>query len=148
MLAGSRIRFLSRDECFGLLRTTGVGRVAVNRDGVPHVVPVNYRVFEESVVFRCGTGIKLSAAVLGRPMSFEVDRIDEATASGWSVLVTGSAHVVRDEETVAAVDALDLRCFDPSGKHAIVQLDALLVSGREIRPASPSDDVVGVRRRC
>lgn len=128
----THLRFVSREASLTLLRTTTVGRVAVTVDGVPHVVPVNYRVLGESIVFRSGTGTKLGTAVLGRPMSFQVDRVDEATGTGWSVLVSGTSRVVDDEETLAAVEVSDLRCFDPSGKHAVVQLDALLVSGREI----------------
>lgn len=133
MSAQPVLRYLSREESVALLGATGVGRVGVTRDGVSHVVPVNYAVYGDSLVFRCGTGTKLAAAAAGRPMAFEVDQIDESTGTGWSVLVSGSSRVVDDEETLAAVEVLGLRCFDPSGKHAVVQIQALLVSGREIR---------------
>lgn len=126
------IRSLTRDESVERLERTGIGHVGVTRDGVAHVVPVNYAMLDDTIVFRCGAGTKLAAAAVGGPMSFEVDSIDETEGTGWSVLVSGAAHVVDDPATLAAVDALELRCFDPSTKHAVVQISSLLVSGREI----------------
>jgi nitroimidazol reductase NimA-like FMN-containing flavoprotein (pyridoxamine 5'-phosphate oxidase superfamily) len=120
------IRFL---ELLGQCR---VGRVAVLLSGVPHVVPVNYAVFEGDVAFRSGTGTKLHAAIESQPVSFEVDRIDEATRTGWSVLVSGAATVVTDGEVRARIEALDLEAWAPGTRDELVLVRAELVSGREI----------------
>ena len=62
---------LTRDECFVLLRTVEIGRVAVSRgDRAPLVVPVNFAVDGEAVVFRTNAGTKLDAVATG-PIAFE-----------------------------------------------------------------------------
>jgi nitroimidazol reductase NimA-like FMN-containing flavoprotein (pyridoxamine 5'-phosphate oxidase superfamily) len=124
--------FLSRDECLELLATVRIGRVAVTLDGVPHVVPVNFALLDGDVVFRSGAGTKLHAALDGRPVSFEVDRLDEETRTGWSVLVSGRSAPVSDPEALERVERLDLEAWDPGTKDAVVRVRAELVTGRRI----------------
>ena len=126
------MRFLERDECFARLGQARLGRAAVTLNGVPHVVPVNYAVLDDSIVFRSGSGTKFHAALLSEPMSFEFDHFDEDAATGWSVLVSGRSHLVVDPAELARIETLPLHALDPSGKHAIVRVDADLVSGRAI----------------
>lgn len=83
---------LDRTECLALLREHRVGRfAAVDRDGLPFVVPVNYVLEGETVLFRTHPGTKLDA-LRRRPVAFQIDAVDEARRSGWSVLVQGIAH--------------------------------------------------------
>ena len=84
---------LSREECLRLLRSRRVGRYAyVANARALDVVPVNYIVRADgTIVFRTGVGPKLSSAERRDVVAFQVDEIDEATATGWSVLVTGRA---------------------------------------------------------
>jgi len=126
------IRFLDEARCLTLLGECRVGRVAVLVSGVPHVVPVNYAMFDGAIVFRSGTGTKLHAAIESQPVSFEVDRIDEATRTGWSVLVSGTATVVTDGDERRRIDALDLEPWAPGTRDELVRVRADLVSGREI----------------
>jgi RimJ/RimL family protein N-acetyltransferase len=131
-MAQRTIQQLGRDECFDRLAQARLGRAAVTLSGVPHVVPVNYAVFDGAIVFRSGAGTKFHAALLSQPMSFEVDHFDEDAASGWSVLVSGRSHLVVDPTEIARIDALPLEALDPSEKHAVVRVEADLVSGRAI----------------
>jgi nitroimidazol reductase NimA-like FMN-containing flavoprotein (pyridoxamine 5'-phosphate oxidase superfamily) len=126
------IRFLDEERCLALLGECRVGRVAVLVSGVPHVVPVNYALLDGDIVFRSGSGTKLHAAIQSQPVSFEVDRIDDDTRSGWSVLVSGIATVVTDGEARARIDALDLEPWAPGARDELVRVRADLVSGREI----------------
>jgi len=126
------IRFLDQERCRELLTEASVGRVAVVVNGVPEVVPVNYGVLDGDVVFRSGTGTKLHAALAEQPVSFEVDRIDEATRTGWSVLLSGTSSIVSDPDERAKVEALGLDAWAPGRRDDIVRVRADLMSGREI----------------
>jgi nitroimidazol reductase NimA-like FMN-containing flavoprotein (pyridoxamine 5'-phosphate oxidase superfamily) len=87
----STVEEMTRAECFQLVASLSIGRVAVARDGEPPlVVPVNYVLDGEVVVFRSDPGTKLSALREQR-ISFQVDVIDPFHRTGWSVLVAGVA---------------------------------------------------------
>jgi nitroimidazol reductase NimA-like FMN-containing flavoprotein (pyridoxamine 5'-phosphate oxidase superfamily) len=95
---------LDRTECERLLASHIVGRLAVVVDGSPHVVPVNYATPGGGVVvFRTAPGSVLTEASL-RQVAFEVDEVDPATRSGWSVEVRGFGRDIAD-----AVDAESVR---------------------------------------
>ncbi|MFF9038991.1 DUF1918 domain-containing protein [Streptomyces sp. NPDC014892] len=95
-----RLRDLGTEECRELLSTHGVGRVAVTApDGRPAVVPVNYEVVDDTIVFRTAPDSVLAAAV-GKEVAFEVDHVDEPLSQGWSVLAVGPASVVTDADAV------------------------------------------------
>jgi nitroimidazol reductase NimA-like FMN-containing flavoprotein (pyridoxamine 5'-phosphate oxidase superfamily) len=98
-----RLTELDEEECRRLLSTHGVGRIAVSTDAAPVVVPVNYSVVDDSVVFRTQPGT-VSLKGLGREVAFEVDRVDDALSQGWSVVVRGPAETVTDPEAVRRLD--------------------------------------------
>lgn len=82
---------LSRQECFELLAEKVVGRVAfVDADG-PVVLPVNYALDNETVLFRTSASSLLAAHLRDGTVAFQVDEVDEVTESGWSVLLRGVA---------------------------------------------------------
>ena len=73
---------------------------------MPLVFPVNYVLADESPVFRTAPGTKRRAGE-GRAVCFEVDTIDPATRTGWSVMVVGWLDEVTryDPALLAAVTA-------------------------------------------
>ncbi|MER6291909.1 pyridoxamine 5'-phosphate oxidase family protein [Streptomyces althioticus] len=95
-----QLRDLGPEECRRLLSTHGVGRIAVTASGGhPAVVPVNYEVVDDEIVFRTKSG-SVPAAAAGTEVAFEVDHVDEALSRGWSVLAVGPASVVTEPGTV------------------------------------------------
>ncbi|MFJ5837142.1 helix-turn-helix domain-containing protein [Streptomyces shenzhenensis] len=84
-------------ECRALLASHGVGRIAVPTSSGPVIVPVNYGVVDEAIVFRTARGATPSLAE-GRQVGFEVDHIDDAFSQGWSVLARGTAREVTDPQ--------------------------------------------------
>ncbi|MEV7409863.1 pyridoxamine 5'-phosphate oxidase family protein [Streptomyces althioticus] len=95
-----RLNDLDQEECRRLLSTHGVGRVAVTApDGRPAVVPVNYEVVDDAIVFRTRPG-SVPAAAAGNEVAFEVDHVDEAMSQGWSVLAVGPATTVTDPDAL------------------------------------------------
>ncbi len=102
------LEVLDSDTCWALLAGAPVGRVAFVEDGHPTVLPVTHRVDGHAVVFRTDSGAKLSAAIMNRPVAFEVDGWDAVAEVGWSVLVKGVADTVLDPDELAHLDGLGL----------------------------------------
>ena len=65
-------------DCLELLRFGSLGRISVDIDGGPVIVPVNYRLVETSsrtwVEFRTRPGNSLDR--YGVPAAFEIDHVD------------------------------------------------------------------------
>jgi len=84
-------------ECLRLLGTVRIGRVVMCIDGTPAVVPVAFAVNAEAVHVHTHPETRLArAARAGSRVTFEADVLDPAGGVGWSVVVTGPAHVVTD----------------------------------------------------
>ena len=70
---------IDRDECLKLLGSQLMGRLAVADHGAypPHIVPVNFIVDGDHVVFRTNFGLKFQLSVLAEhSVSFEADLVD------------------------------------------------------------------------
>jgi nitroimidazol reductase NimA-like FMN-containing flavoprotein (pyridoxamine 5'-phosphate oxidase superfamily) len=127
------LEVLGRDECLALLQTADIGRVAWSApSGHPVVLPVNFVVDGEQVVFKSSPGGKLDAVRAGQALSFEADDVEPAFRSGWSVLITGAAQVVTDPDEVRRLETLPLAPWAPRPGAVFVRLVAREVSGRRI----------------
>ncbi len=84
---------LTEEECWNLLRSHDLGRIAIVIDGLPVVFPVNYATGDGAVVFRTAPGTKLDKAPLAA-VCFEIDGYDQRSATGWSVILSGVASEV------------------------------------------------------
>jgi nitroimidazol reductase NimA-like FMN-containing flavoprotein (pyridoxamine 5'-phosphate oxidase superfamily) len=94
---------LSPSECRALLADCQTGRVAVVAPDGPHVIPVNYAVVDESVVFRTSPFTVLATYGADARVAFEVDHTDDARRIGWSVEARGRASVVYDSAELAHI---------------------------------------------
>lgn len=94
-----RTRPLSTAQSLGLLRSTSLGRIVFTQHALPVIRPVNHLVDGTDVIIRSHVG----AAVLathGQVVVYEADALDPDTHLGWSVIVTGPAHVVADPQEI------------------------------------------------
>lgn len=121
---------LTAAECWRLLRTHEVGRLAVSITDHPDIFPVNYVVDGESVVFRTGPGTKLAASVLGRGVAFEIDGYDPIAGEAWSVVLKGHARQVEHMIEYFEADDLPLFPWHASPKPDIVRIEPGELSGR------------------
>lgn len=122
---------LDRRTCLELLPTVAIGRVAwATSTGVVVVLPVNFVLEGESIVFSTGPGDKLTAVRDGRRVSFEADDVERAVHSGWSVLVTGTAEVVQDPEQVHRIEQLHLESWATTSDRLFVRLPTTEITGR------------------
>lgn len=126
---------LTPEECEAHLAGGGIGRLVYLDAGVPLALPVNFRLLAGDIVFRTRTDGVLAAAA-GTVVSFEVDHIDEAMSEGWSVLLSGHAHLVDDPGELEQIAALGIEPWPGGGRDAVIRIDAETVSGRRIRQAT------------
>ena len=130
---------MEREECLVLLRAFTVGRVAITTpSGAVLVVPVNYVVDGEVIVFRSDPGEKLEH-LHERPASFQIDFVDPYHRSGWSVLVQGVAYLADPNE----VEHLDVVSWAGGDKSHWVRVVPANITGRRLSPPDLPLDVRG-----
>jgi nitroimidazol reductase NimA-like FMN-containing flavoprotein (pyridoxamine 5'-phosphate oxidase superfamily) len=131
----ARMEILPRPECFRLLSSQAVGRLGFLVGDQPMVLPVNFAVVRDVVVFRTGRGSKLDAA-LGAKVAFEVDDVDASTAGGWSVVVQGVAEEIThgDHWFDEALREGAAPTWVPEGKDHYVRIIPHVISGRRLIP--------------
>jgi uncharacterized protein len=131
-----------------LLTTEEVGRVAfVDDDGYPVVLPVNYRLEGDLVLFRTGAGSKLDHVPL-RPVAFEADHLAPSAHAGWSVLVQGRGADVTTSlgPVYERLRALPLEFWAPGPRDHWLAIEMQRISGRKVvnlpgpRSATPPAD--------
>lgn len=94
---------LTYDKCLELLSTGVVGRAAVCTPAGPRIVPVNYSVVGESIVFRTTPYSVLGTYAWNTKLAFEVDEVDVTKQNGWSVVALGRGAMVDDPQELAAI---------------------------------------------
>ncbi len=87
------IEILSEAECLDLLQSHSVGRIALIDHDQPLIFPVNYAADDRAVVFRTAPGMKLTEAPMSK-VAFEIDEVDTAAGTAWSVMVQGVAYEI------------------------------------------------------
>lgn len=123
---------LYRDECLDLLRRKTFGRVGVTVGALPAVLPVNYRLVDDTTVFRIGHGTKLDAATNRAIVAFEVDDIDPLNHTGWSVMVTGEAQRVTDPALLSQLENGGVPHWAHTEVDATVAIPTTMVTGRRV----------------
>ena len=94
---------LSYGKCRELLGAGVFGRVGVCTATKPVILPVNYSVVAEAIIFRTTPHGVVADHDWGSRIAFEVDHVDYADHKGWSVLATGIAERVEDADAIAHI---------------------------------------------
>lgn len=128
------IEELDQSACWARLGTRRVGRLAVSVSNRPDIFPVNYVVDDGTVVVQTAPGFKLAAAVLGSGVAFEVDDIDEALHTGWSVVIHGRASEVESVEDLLAAEDLHIEPWAEGTKNHFIRIEVDEITGRRIPP--------------
>ncbi|MDN4161628.1 pyridoxamine 5'-phosphate oxidase family protein [Nocardioides abyssi] len=127
------LRDLSVEECWTLLGTRTLGRIAWTTADGPVVLPVNYGLAGETVWIRTSAYSALVREADQSRVAVEVDLVDEATRTGWSVLVRGTAHVRFPRDGRATPPEVETW---PAGPRPLwVVVDPREVTGRRLGPA-------------
>ncbi len=128
---------LTKEQCDAHLAVGGVGRVVFLSERGPVALPVNFEFTEGHIIF--STDVSKAATIEMQLVGFEIDRIDEAMSEGWSVLITGRAHRVRDPEERQRLGSLDLEAWAGGDRHSLVGIKPEELTGRVIIHQSTLD---------
>jgi hypothetical protein len=131
---GGRLVELLPDECWTLLETGPVGRLAWAGAGGPTVLPVNFTVANRRIVFRTSPYSSVARECDDLAVAFEVDDVDPFTRSGWSVLVRGTARLAYDETLVPA-ESKDLEVWAEGRRALHVVIEPRELTGRRLLPS-------------
>jgi uncharacterized protein len=99
----AEVDVLSMSKCRQLLGGGVFGRLGLCTAQGPLILPVNYSVVSESVVFRTAADGVVSRHDWTKRVAFEVDHVDYAEQRGWSVLAVGLAQQVTDDDELALI---------------------------------------------
>lgn len=122
---------MTYDECLRRLDAGGIGRVAITRHALPAIVPVNFVTSGAGILFRTEPGGMLAHGCDGSVVAFEIDGTDPGGSAGWSVLVIGTARLLRGSDAVRAVEA-GLCSAVAADRDQFVAISLGQLSGREI----------------
>ena len=131
-------------EALRLLGSVPMGRIAFTRRALPTIRPVNHLVDDGNIVIRTHEGAALTSRTLqadgpGVVVAYEADAIDPDTHVGWSVVVTGYAHLVTDTLELARYQAL-LRPWVRQQMDYAVRIHPDLVTGLLLVPVDQPAD--------
>ena len=124
---------MSREECEALIGAGGVGRVVFVESGGPAVFPVNYKVIDGDVVFRTDSDPALQRSLESGRISFEIDRIDDALAEGWSVVISGIGSVITDAADLERAQAAGITPWAGGERNTFIRIGSEEITGRRIR---------------
>ena len=124
---------LSEQECYELLPTTTVGRVAfVNHDG-QQLLPLNFTVVDRVIYFRTAPDSILAELAAGLPdVAFEVDYHAPTARDGWNVTVTGTTSTVDDETAAKISTDAKLIPWAAGERMLVIQLTVRTIKGRRV----------------
>lgn len=124
---------LTTDECVELLRANVVGRVALVTPGGPRIVPVNYAVHEDSIVFRTAPYSELGTYGWDSELAFEIDHLDHERHAGWSVVAFGRGALIEDADELAGIRGRwDPHPWAGGSRHLYMRLTWRDVTGRRL----------------
>lgn len=136
------LEHISPPECWALLSATPVGRIGVLNDSAPEIYPVNHVVDRHTIVFRTDPGSKLRGLLRSPVVCYQVDGINPADATGWSVLVKGRAVELHHPDELRDATELPLHYWTLGDKAHWIRIVPDEITGRRIwSRTSPSGSV-------
>jgi len=126
---------LNRAQCLELMATMPVGRIGVSVRALPVIVPVNFVVVGENIVFRTNPATKQGAAAANAVVAFEVNSYAPDGTSGWSVLVQGISSEITDRQELRALADIPLWAWALDDRIAtrLGCIESTFISGRRFR---------------
>lgn len=143
---------LDASQCWALLRSAEVGRLAISIMNRPDIFPINYIVDHGTVVFRTAEGTKLAGAVLNQAVAFEVDGYDAGLGEAWSVVMKGPAVEIERMQELFDATELPLFPWHAAPKHRFVRIEPEELTGRRFHVVDepgpgPADRTTGASSR-
>jgi nitroimidazol reductase NimA-like FMN-containing flavoprotein (pyridoxamine 5'-phosphate oxidase superfamily) len=127
---------LTEAECWALLTTTTVGRIAVALDDGVDIFPLNFVAKDRYIYFRSAPGSKLVELTANPVVAFEAD--GRRRLRRWSVVVRGEAKRLDDDDEIEKSGVRELRTTPADDKWNYVRITPRTVTGRRFQPQSTS----------
>lgn len=133
-LLPARSRELTAEECQAHLEHATLGRVAWTADGGVHILPVSCVLHAGRVTFRTSPYGVLAGLEHPTEVAFEIDQVDRAAGTGWSVVVQGRAQaVVLPQDLLDLWARTDLVPWASGTRNVFIAITAHSLSGRCVR---------------
>jgi len=132
---------LGETECLRLIASGGIGRIGYSGRYGPTVMPVNYQLYDGTIVFRTtpdsatDEDLRTGIANAEYKVAFEIDDFDTAARTGWSVLIQGSAHHVESEAERASVADAGVDPWPGGGRDLFLRITPIRITGRRVSQA-------------
>jgi nitroimidazol reductase NimA-like FMN-containing flavoprotein (pyridoxamine 5'-phosphate oxidase superfamily) len=100
---------LTEAESWQLLQSVSLGRIVFTRHAMPAIRPVNHLVDDKMIVIRSHLGsaiVTRASADDGTVVAYEADEIDPVRHTGWSVIATGIAQLIRESAAITRYQQL------------------------------------------
>jgi nitroimidazol reductase NimA-like FMN-containing flavoprotein (pyridoxamine 5'-phosphate oxidase superfamily) len=133
---------LDEAECLRLITSGGIGRIGYSGRYGPTVLPVNYQLYEGTIVFRTAQDsatdedLRTGIANAEYKVAFEIDDFDTAARTGWSVLIQGSAHHVESDAERASVAGAGVDPWPGGDRELFLRITPSRVTGRRVTHTS------------
>jgi nitroimidazol reductase NimA-like FMN-containing flavoprotein (pyridoxamine 5'-phosphate oxidase superfamily) len=119
---------LTDDQSWQLLEKTRHGRIVLTAAGETDIFPINYLANSGVLLMRSAPGTKLAELTINEKVVFETDGITSDEA--WSVVVKGTARVLKSGEEIANAESLGLKTWVPTLKDFYIEVKPERISGR------------------
>jgi len=116
---------LSERDCWELLATVSVGRLALSVRALPVILPAQYYLDGRKLTVCLGHHGLPERALDETIIAFAVDSIDPVTRSGWSVQVQGRSVIPRGLR-------IDTDCSWPPSAAQVVEIEPGKISGHRM----------------
>jgi nitroimidazol reductase NimA-like FMN-containing flavoprotein (pyridoxamine 5'-phosphate oxidase superfamily) len=134
-----RLVELSAFDCWHLLESAEIARVAWNGPRGVALVPVNYAVADGALWFRTTPYSQLARECDGQWVAVEVDALDSEKRSGWSAVIRGVAEVLPADEVPEHL--ADYQVWPSGPRHLFIRVDPVEVTGRKLLPPTAAVSV-------
>ncbi len=129
---GSGLIELDHAECLELLAAKSVGRIAYVGGTGPRILPVNYILADDGVIFRTVPDGEISRHALNSTCAFEIDETDEFFESGWSVVAVGRLQLATEDDFARMRYGRLPEPWAAGNRSMFVRLPCEQVSGRRV----------------
>ena len=122
---------LTGAESWQLLRSVSLGWIVFTWHAMPAIRPVNHLVEDEAIIVRSHLGsaiVARAAADDGAVVCYEADELDPVRHTGWSVIVTGMARLVRDPAAITRYEQL-LEPWAAGQMHYVIAVKPQVITG-------------------
>jgi hypothetical protein len=124
-MQSDHITDIPESECWELLRTVNIGRLALSLGALPAILPVHFHADGFDLVIRLGNGTASDRSLDHAVVAFAADAVDPDSGIGWTVQVQGMTYV--EKEVDPQVDR------DEHGAERIVRLMPAILSGHRVQ---------------